>query len=241
MNRIKNHFNRSENLIIFLIILIGVLCPLFSGRFDYNFFVLLNSVFTSPVSIICLFISSVISIYKFIVNDNYLYILNRFKGFKAYVLYYFKDVIYSSSYLFIIFVLLGVSGCFLFCFNNFRLVMYSYYNIHLISYLFFLIVREFIIFNILNLVIYFIILFNNKYVSSFMVVCGLCLFYLVRDYKDIVNGVFNMYISFPCYFMNIEYSSFLTEILCSIIEIFLLIFICFFIYRLLIRKKRDLL
>ena len=66
MKQIKEHFNNKNNFIVFLIIFIGIMCPLFSGKLEFNFWTNMNDVLTSPVAIICLFIASIINTYKYI-------------------------------------------------------------------------------------------------------------------------------------------------------------------------------
>ena len=62
MKQIKEHFNNKNNFIVFLIIFIGIMCPLFSGKLEFNFWTNMNDVLTSPVAIICLFIASIITL-----------------------------------------------------------------------------------------------------------------------------------------------------------------------------------
>lgn len=52
MKKLNTYLNDKNNLIIFLIILIGVLVPLFSGHLEYNFWINLLNILTSPTSIL---------------------------------------------------------------------------------------------------------------------------------------------------------------------------------------------
>ena len=86
MKQIKEHFNNKNNFIVFLIIFIGIMCPLFSGKLEFNFWTNMNDVLTSPVAIICLFIASIINTYKYIRSyASNCMIINRFRSFKEYI------------------------------------------------------------------------------------------------------------------------------------------------------------
>lgn len=242
VKQIREHFNDKNNLIVFLIIFIGIMCPLFSGKLEFNFWTNMNDVLTSPVAIICLFIASIINTYKYIRSyASKCMIINRFSSFKEYIAYYFKDVIYMSAYLFLIYLLLGIGGSILFSLNNFTLVNYYFYNVSYAIYLPILIIREFILFIVLNIIIYYVLLLNKKYLVTFLIIFIISLFYFVRDYKVIINNFYNMYLLYPYYFMNIKYQSLSLEIICSIIEIIILYGTSKILYKILCSKKRDLL
>lgn len=242
MKQIKEHFNNKNNFIVFLIIFIGIMCPLFSGKLEFNFWTNMNDVLTSPVAIICLFIASIINTYKYIRRyASNCMIINRFISFKEYIGYYFKDVIHMSTYLFIIYLLLGIGGSILFSLNNFTLVNYYFYNVSYVIYLPILIIREFILFIVLNIIIYYVLLLNKKYLVTFLIVFIISLFCFVSDYKVIINNFYNMYLLYPYYFMNIKYQSLSLEIICSIIEIIILYGASKILYKILCSKKRDLL
>ena len=218
------------------------MCPLFSGKLEFNFWTNMNDVLTSPVAIICLFIASIINTYKYIRRyASNCMIINRFISFKEYIGYYFKDVIHMSTYLFIIYLLLGIGGSILFSLNNFTLVNYYFYNVSYTIYLPILIIREFILFIVLNIIIYYVLLLNKKYLVTFLIVFIISLFCFVSDYKVIINNFYNMYLLYPYYFMNIKYQSLSLEIICSIIEIIILYGASKILYKILCSKKRDLL
>lgn len=242
MKEIKEHFNNKNNFIVFLIIFIGIICPLFSGKLEFNFWTNINDVLTSPVAIIYLFIASITNTYKYIRSyASNCMIINRFRSFKEYIAYYFKDVIYMSTYLFLIYLLLGIGGSILFSLNNFTLVNYYFYNVSYAIYLPVLIIREFILFIVLNVIIYYVLLLNKKYLVTFLIVFIISLFCFVSDYKVTINNFYNMYLLYPYYFMNIKYQSLSLEIICSIIEIIILYGVSKILYKILYSKKRDLL
>lgn len=241
MKQIKEHLNNKNNLIVFLFIFIGIMCPLFSGKIEFNFWINMNDVLTSPLALICLFIATIINNYKYI--RSYVaktIIINRFGTYKEYVAYYYKDIIYMSSYLFLLYILLGIGGSILFSLNNFNLVSYYFYNISYAVYLPILILREFVLFVILNIILYYLLLLNRKYLVTFLILIVIGLFYFVIDYKVIINNFYNMYLLYPYYFMNIEYRSLSLEIICSLCEIIILLGTSKLLYNILCGKKRDL-
>ncbi len=241
MKKLNNYLNDKNNLLVFLIILIGVLVPLFSGHLEYNFWLNLLNILTSPTSILFLFIAAIINIYRYLkYYFNKLNLIGRFTCVREYINYFYKDIILMSIYLYFIFLILSISGSILLSFNNFNIISYSYYNISLPVYLIIFMFKELPLFIILNITIYYIICINNKYVL-FTTLIMLVLMFYKSSYKDIINNVSQMYILFPYYFQRIEYQNILLEILCFLLQIFLLIILNRIIYNQIIKKKRDLL
>lgn len=241
MKTINTYLNDKNNLIVFLVIIIGIIVPLTSGHLEYNFWINLLNILTSPTSILFLFIASMLNIYKYLkYYPNKENIIFRFNSIKEYIRYFYKDIIIMSIYLYIIFIILSVAGSVLLSFNNFNIISYSYYNISIPTYLMILILRELIIFILLNITMYYIIYFNSNYISLITLIILILIFYK-SNYKEIINNIFNMYLLFPYYFQVIEYQNILLEILCSIIQIFILLVLNRLIYNKIIRKKRDIL
>lgn len=241
MKTLNAYLNDKNNLIVFLIILIGVLVPLFSGHLEYNFWINLLNILSSPTCILFLFIASFINIYKYFKFYSIKFnLVGRFNSIKEYIVYFYKDIFIMSIYLYIIFIILSIAGSILLSFNNFNIISYSYYNITITTYLLILIIREFIIFILLNITMYYVIYFNNKYISFITLIMFILMFYC-SCYKDIISNIFDMYLLFPYYFQVIEYQSILLEVFCSIIQIFILIVLNKIIFNYIIRKKRDIL
>lgn len=143
-----------------------------------------------------------------------------------------------TIYLYIVYLILAVSGSVLLSANNFNMIDYMFYSVPYIVYLPVLILRELLFMIILNVIIYLLLELNKKYLITILIFVIISLFLLATDYKILIKNFYSLYLLFPYYFQNIEYQSFTLELLCSMIELLILYGICkFILYRMTLRKR----
>lgn len=236
------HFNRNQTLLIFLILLLGILIALFSGKSELNFWINLNDILTNSLSNIFFLIAGIVNTNLYIKdNKNRYYMINRFSSYKELILKNIPDIICMTIYLYVLYLILSIAGSILLSANNFNMISYINYSIPYIVYLPILIIRELTFMIILNLIIYLLMELKNKYILSISVFSIISLFIISVDYKLLIENFYNMYLLFPYYFQNIKYQSLYLEILCSTIEMLILYGIFKFILYYLTKRKRDIL
>lgn len=143
-----------------------------------------------------------------------------------------------TIYLYIVYLILAVSGSVLLSANNFNMIDYMFSSVPYIVYLLVLILRELLFMIILNVIIYLLLELNKKYLITILIFVIISLFLLATDYKILIKNFYSLYLLFPYYFQNIEYQSFTLELLCSMIELLILYGICkFILYRMTLRKR----
>jgi len=143
-----------------------------------------------------------------------------------------------TIYLYIVYLVLAVSGSVLLSANNFNMIDYMFSSVPYIVYLPVLILRELLFMIILNVIIYLLLELNKKYLITILIFVIISSFLLATDYKILIKNFYSLYLLFPYYFQNIEYQSFTLELLCSMIELLILYGICkFILYRMTLRKR----
>ncbi len=143
-----------------------------------------------------------------------------------------------TIYLYIVYLILAVSGSVLLSANNFNMIDYMFSSVPYIVYLPVLILRELLFMIILNVIIYLLLELNKKYLITILIFVIISSFLLATDYKILIKNFYSLYLLFPYYFQNIEYQSFTLELLCSMIELLILYGICkFILYRMTLRKR----
>ena len=240
----KEIFNEYINSWIFKIILVISFLIMVYVIVNYcinkSYAIGILSILSSPIYITCglllpLFITTA-NIYT-IFNNNY-FLSIRLKSKKERLKKLLKNILYSNSLMFLIIILILILGLNLISSYNLEFMNnYQFYNIPNIIYIIFYIVRLYIILMIISL-------FNGVLLNKFSVktvVLLNVLFYgilITYPYAPITDNRTSILNSSPLifeYFQLNSYSSFLTEVICSIyamlLPILLLLAIIKFSYK----------
>ncbi len=241
VSKINYYFERKNSLLIFLLLLIGVLIPALSGspsnNFWYRLFSILNSPFLnfmyfSAIGLNSIYISSELS-------KSY-NVVNRYSNYKNLITSFVKDVIITTIILSIATIVLSISGAILFSFGNITMIQHPYYNFPIVIYIIFYIIRFFLFTCILTSIVYLLSLLFNKISSIIIILVFSSFFMILPEFLSDVNHFYNMPLLFYYYFLQIHYSTIFLEIICSILQFFMLLLVYKIIYKKITIKKRDL-
>lgn len=242
INRIKrynSYFEKKTSLIIFLLIVLSVIVPAFSGtptnNFWYRLYMIKTDLFHNMILFVAIGINTIYYSKELTKSTN---VICRWDNYKSLINYFIKDIICITIYVYIISLVLAVAGSVILCFNDFSIMNYLYYDISLPLYIIFYMIRGCIIHIIINIIIYLILILVNKY-FSYIIILILSILFLILPFHESVNHFYNMPILFHYYFSTTVFNSFLLEFVCTIIEIFILIIILHLHIRMTTCKKRD--
>lgn len=191
-----------------------------------SYSVAMLTVLTSNIYLVCgLFLPllvTTINIYN-IFNDNH-FLSIRIKSKKEKTKELLKNIFYSNSLMFLIVILILLVGLNLMCASNLEFMnSYQFYNIPNIIYIIFYIIRLYVILMIVSL-------FNGFMLSKIspkLVIFLNVVFYgimFIYPYAPITEGRTSILDTSPLIFeyLNLNsYSTFITEILCSIFSLLL--------------------
>lgn len=239
-SKIDFHFSKKKNLLIFLLLFIGVILPTLSGSESFNFWNKLYNILNNPVYNMLLFISiGINSIYmasEYMKNYN---ILSRYQNIKIATKQCIKDIIIFTSYLIIISFIIAVAGAVIFSFGDLKMINHQIYNFPIIFYILFFLFRSIIMASIINSIIYLLFLKFDNVITIIIILVNSSLFFLLPGDLSIIDHFYEMHFLYYNYYNIVNYSSFLLEIVVSMIEIIILISINKLLFELLTNKKRD--
>lgn len=241
ISKLAIHYNNKQNILIFLLLFLGALLPTLSDSDSFNFWYKLLNILRDPTFNMLLFAAIGINI-VYITKDlmtSYDFII-RYQNMNDILKVFKKDLIISTIYLIIVMLIMSVASNILFSFGNFKMIMYSDYNIPIIFYIIFYVIRAIFIVNIISMITFFIMLISNRTIVILITLLSGTLFYLL-PMPSLIEHFYNMKILYHYYFTSLVYNSFLLEVIISIIEIMMLTIIEKILYRYVLKKKRDLL
>lgn len=236
----QQYLKKEQNLLIFIILFIGVMIPALSGGDNFNFWIRLDSILKNSYFHLLLFLAlclnSLLNLEEFLKKYE---ILSRFENYEHVLRILCKKIIISSLYLFFLSMILAISGAWIFSLGDRNLVMLDNYNIYLSTYILFFMIRMAILTILMNLIVFIIgVRFRKTGVVGFAFLNAL--FFLIPISNDTyISHFYNLFLFPQAYFVNVNYSSFLLEIVCSIIEIFILFLICRILYYIFIKRARK--
>lgn len=240
LSKLSNHYQRKSSFLIFLLILMGVALPSLSGSASYNFFEKLARILMNPYFNMLFFIASGVNVIymrsEFTKSYN---LASRVGDYKTLVVTFIKDIVLATAFLYVIAIILACAGAIIFSFGEHAMVTHPVYGFNVIYYLLFFIVRGFIFTSLVNVIIYLVsIAFRNRLTMLIILVCNV--YFLIVSSGKSIKHFYQMSLLYHNYFLTGYYASFPLEIICSLFEGVLLLFICTIICRLIISKKRDL-
>lgn len=238
--KINYLLEKKSNLLVFLLILIGVLIPTLSGSMTTNFWYRLFSILNSPFYNFMLFIATGLNVIHISGELSKSYnIVNRYANYKILIKKFIHDIVVTTIILSIVGFILSISGAVIFSFGNISMIEHNIYGIPIIIYIVFYIIRGCIFACIVNSIIYLLSLLINK-IGAIIIVLLLNSPFMIISKIFIIEHFYNMPLLYHYYYLSIEYSTFLLEIICSVLELFLLIIIRSLIHHFVTLKKRDL-
>lgn len=235
----NSYFERKNSLLVFLLILLGVLIPTLSGTPTNNFWYRLNAIMTDNFYNMMLFISiGINTIYYSNELTKNMNAIVRYKDYRDLVGKFIQDIFWVTIYLYVIGFLVAIAGAILFCFGDFSILNHQYYNISLPIYIFILFLRGCILNLIINSIIYLILIYFNKYISTTIILILGGLYFTVPAHA-MVTHFYNMPLIYHYYFIGTIFSSIILEVVCSLIEIFILYMLYKILFNIATCKKRD--
>lgn len=233
--RVNNFFNNKNTIIVFFLLIISVLISLFSAKDTTNFFFNIDDLLHNNVSnLLFCFVTfySVILYLKY--NTNYMFI-NRIGDYKNYIKSNLKIIFLINIVNVVTYIILAIAIHLPFCdiSNNFP----NYYNLPYVVYVVFFLVRYIFIIQLLSY-IYYLIYENRNQILQYVFLIFIVFSFFYEKYFRVTH--FYKMIYLPSAFMTwVNYSSFWLEIICSLIQIVILLIAFNILFLLLNKRRRD--
>lgn len=239
-SKINYQFNNKKCLLIFLLLFIGVLLPTLSGSESYNFWSKLYNILNNPVYNMLFFISIGINMIYLIgeMMNNYMIIL-RCENLNKIIKKFINDVVIFTIYLIFVSFIMAIAGSIIFSFGDMKMINHPIYNIPMIVYIMFFLLRSIMIASIVNSIIFIIYIAFNKIIITIIILINSSYFLLNAIDSIAIEHFYNMHLLFHNYYTSINYSSFFLEIIISVLEILFLIIIEKVLFKIVTNKKRD--
>lgn len=237
--KVKQYFTRYSTL-WFLVLLLVAGVDLFTSKPVINFWFYLESSLTSVVSNILFLLIIMINVfffYKEFKSDNMLW--NRFGSKKSKILCDLQSTIKISAILFLSYITLIVSGSLILCNGQFYFIEHSSYGFNLLYYIIFSIIRYFIYVQIISIITYFGIASKNVKTSFIVIVLLLSSILITPIWRTEVKGFYNFSVFMAAYLNGVFFSSYITEIICSILNIVFYVLLGLIFWHQFVEKKRD--
>ena len=203
--------NNSGFLLPYLIILISVILNFVFNTSEENFHMIFYQNISSILNNICFFMALMLIIN--ILNNNtfnsYEQIIRK-RTYSNTIISNIKTIIMYSLFFYILYILLILSGSIITSFGNCKLLLHENYNINMIFFNMYSIIKNYILILEFTILLYLISKINKKYGLSLMILYIL-LFFIPTDLSKI-NHFYNMSILVQKYMTNgIFFINFLIE------------------------------
>lgn len=242
VNKLNSYLVKKQAFLIFLLLIVGVVVPTFSSTIIVNFWYCLYRIFVNSMFnfffCIALGFNTIFYIAEYFKNYT---IVSRYENYQQSMQVFIKDIIWITIYYSLISLILGISGAMLVSFGHFELISHPIYKIPLLLYLIFAFLRKTIFVCIVSVIIYLLVVGIKKVWTYIVLVAHNFLFFFCKYNEDCISHFYKMPILYNYYFLDICYSSFGLEVLCTLLEICLLLIIYKVIWKIVTMKKRDLL
>lgn len=233
--------NNSGFLLPYLIILISVILNFVFNTSEENFHMIFYQNISSILNNICFFMALmlIINILNNNIFNSYEQIIRK-RTYSNTIISNIKTIIMYSLFFYILYILLILSGSIITSFGNYKLLLHENYNINMIFFNMYSIIKNYILILEFTILLYLISKINKKYGLSLMILYIL-LFFIPTDLSKI-NHFYNMSILVQKYMTNgIFFINFLTELISIIIYICIIFLIIRVLYKNVTQKKRDIL
>lgn len=233
--------NNSGFLLPYLIILISVILNFVFNTSEENFHMIFYQNISSILNNICFFMALmlIINILNNNIFNSYEQIIRK-RTYSNTIISNIKAIIMYLLFFYILYILLILSGSIITSFGNCKLLLHENYNINMIFFNMYSIIKNYILILEFTILLYLISKINKKYGLSLMILYIL-LFFIPTDLSKI-NHFYNMSILVQKYMTNgIFFINFLTELISIIIYICIIFLIIRVLYKNVTQKKRDIL
>ena len=233
--------NNSGFLLPYLIILISVILNFVFNTSEENFHMIFYQNISSILNNICFFMALmlIINILNNNIFNSYEQIIRK-RTYSNTIISNIKAIIMYSLFFYILYILLILSGSIITSFGNCKLLLHENYNINMIFFNMYSIIKNYILILEFTILLYLISKINKKYGLSLMILYIL-LFFIPTDLSKI-NHFYNMSILVQKYMTNgIFFINFLTELISIIIYICIIFLIIIVLYKNVTQKKRYIL
>lgn len=233
--------NNSGFLLPYLIILISVILNFVFNTSEENFHMIFYQNISSILNNICFFMALmlIINILNNNIFNSYEQIIRK-RTYSNTIISNIKAIIMYSLFFYILYILLILSGSIITSFGNCKLLLHENYNINMIFFNMYSIIKNYILILEFTILLYLISKINKKYGLALMILYIL-LFFIPTDLSKI-NHFYNMSILVQKYMTNgIFFINFLTELISIIIYICIIFLIIIVLYKNVTQKKRDIL
>ena len=233
--------NNNGFLLPYLIILISVILNFVFNTSEENFHMIFYQNISSILNNICFFMALmlIINILNNNIFNSYEQIIRK-RTYSNTIISNIKAIIMYSLFFYILYILLILSGSIITSFGNCKLLLHENYNINMIFFNMYSIIKNYILILEFTILLYLISKINKKYGLSLMILYIL-LFFIPTDLSKI-NHFYNMSILVQKYMTNgIFFINFLTELISIIIYICIIFLIIIVLYKNVTQKKRDIL
>jgi len=238
--KINNWFNKKNNILIFLVILIGVLIPVLSGTPTHNIYMNLYRIITSPMfQMLFFFACSINVVYlKSEFSQNY-NIMTRYSSYPKLMKEFLKDILILTVYLNLIAIILALAGAIIFSFGDTEWIFHSSYNIPMLVFIIFVLMRFILFSAIIHGIGYMIMLKMSKVGMIIWTIIQGSLFYIAPSLSKSIVHFYELPLLPQYYLTKVTYGSFWLEIICTCLYFCILYGIFQMIYHLAKRRKKD--
>lgn len=241
IKKVDNLLDSKISFLLFLILFLGALVPVLGYMPHYNFWLQLHRVLTNSIFNTIYFLALGLAIgvvsKKLVTNCNFVMRYSSYRDmFKAFI----KDIIFITIFIYMVALILAVAGSVLFSFGDFSLINYSNYDISIILYLLFFVIRSIALSCIIAVILFIVINVFRKDISIVVFVILNSAFLIVPSSQEIINHFYDCCFLYHYYFLDIRYASFFLEFLCSVLFVLIMLIICNVFYKVLCKKKREL-
>lgn len=233
--------NNSGFLLPYLIILISVILNFVFNTSEENFYMIFYQNISSILNNICFFMALmlIINILNNNIFNSYEQIIRK-RTYSDLIISNIKTIVMYSLFFYILYILLILSGSIITSFGNYKLLLHEDYNINMIFFNIYSILKNYILILEFTILLYLISKINKKY-GLLSMILYILLFFVPTDLSKI-NYFYNMSILVQKYMTNgIFFINFSTELISIIIYICIIFLIIRVLYKYVTKKKRDIL
>lgn len=233
--------NNSGFLLPYLIILISVILNFVFNTSEENFHMIFNQNISSILNNICFFtaLMLIINILNNNIFNSYEQIIRK-RTYSNIIISNIKTIVMYSLFFYILYILLILSGSIITSFGNYKLLLHENYNINMIFFNIYSILKNYILILEFTILLYLISKINKKY-GLLSMILYILLFFVPTNLSKI-NHFYNMSVLVQKYMTNsIFFINFSTELISITIYICIIFLIIRVLYKNVTKKKRDIL
>lgn len=221
-------------IVVFISNIVGVI----NDYQNLTFFSIVHELLTDKLHFTILQLLIFFNIIKISNDMKNIMVISRYKDYFTYLKTLLKNIIVFVIFILIVDLFFNIVIACLRSNFDFTLVYHEFYDIPLLIYLLFFILREFIIIVLISTIVFELYSYTKNTIVKIAIFLTpvISFFYNPRVIKEL----FKIPLLYSAYLTNVIYSNIFIEITGSIIQIFILSFVIIFIEHKLKTSKRDL-